>query len=91
MNFDGIYNYYERLVYDEVMRLLAKQNRLYSTDDAEDIACIALNQCPSRYVRHSVDTAFFMSENEREEMESIVSTVVNEAFDRVKAHPGVPD
>lgn len=90
MNFDGIYNYYERLVYDEVMKVLNQNNIQLSTDNAEDIACLALNQLPARYVRHSVDAAFYLGGEEREKMYNAVATAVETAFEQVKKHPGRP-
>ena len=90
MNFDGIYNYYERLVYDEVMKVLNQGNVQLSTDNAEDIACLALNQLPARYVRHSVDAAFFLGGAERDKMYKAVSAAVETAFEQVKKHPGRP-
>ena len=91
MNFDGLFNYYERLVYDEIMRQFAHQTESFSNSDAEDIACLALNQLPTRYVRHSVDTAYFLKENDREKMDHDVTHAVLAAMQRVRTHPGVPD
>lgn len=90
MNFDGIYNYYERLVYDEVMKVLSQNKTQLSTDNAEDIACLALNQLPSRYVRHSVDAAFYLSGADREKMYKAVADAVETAFQQVIKHPGRP-
>ena len=73
MNFDGIYNYYERLVYDEVMKIQDKHNISFNTDNAEDIACLALNQLPARYVRHSVDAAFYLGGTESAKMDKAVT------------------
>lgn len=91
MNFDGIYNYYERLVYDNVIKIIKENNMSASNDNAEDIACLALNKLPARYVRHSVDAAFYLSGEEREKMISAVNDAVNSAFEQVKSHPGKPD
>lgn len=91
MNFEGIYNYYERLVYDEIMRQFAQQTVAFSKDDAEDIACLALNHLPARYVRHSVDTAFFLTSDERKKMDLAVSLAVDTAYQRVRSHPSVQD
>ena len=91
MNFDGIYNYYERIVHEEVMDVLSAENADYKIDDAEDIACLALNQLPAKYVRHSIDTAFFLAEGECEDMNKAVKQAVKAAFERVKSHPGVKD
>lgn len=91
MNFDDIYNYYERMVYEEVMGELSAGNAHYKIDDAEDIACLALNKLPAKYVRHSVDMAFFLAEGEREDMKKAVTHAVNSAVERVILHPGVKD
>ena len=91
MNFDGIYNYYERIVHEEVIKVLSAENSDYKIDDAEDIACLALNQLPAKYVRHSIDTVFFLVEGECENMNKAVVQAVKTAFDRVKSHPGVKD
>ncbi len=91
MNFDGIYNYYERMVYEEIMGVLSAQDTAYKMDDAEDIACLALNTLPAKYVRHSVDTAFFLAEGLRVEMQKAVQLAVKKALHRVKSHPGVKD
>ena len=34
-----------------------------------DVACVALNRLPPRYIRHEVDFAFYLSERERTESE----------------------
>lgn len=91
MNFDGIYNYYEHMVQEEVMRILRSLKNSYSRDDAEDIACLALNQLPARYVRHGVDTAFFLVEGERADIEVAIAEAVKKALQRVKGHPGIAD
>ena len=30
-----------------------------------DVACVALNRLPARYVRHDVDMVFYLTEQER--------------------------
>ena len=91
MNFDGIYNYYEQLVYDEIRKTTTKQAANYSEDDAEDIACLALNHLPARYVRHSVDIAYYLDDAEKAQMEKAVSESVAKAIARVMSHPGNVD
>ena len=91
MNFDGIYNYYERLVYDEVINILNDNNMPFSIDNAEDIACLALNQLPARYVRHSVDAAFYLGGAESEKMYKAVKAAVETAFEQVRKNPGKSD
>ena len=91
MNFDGIYNYYERLVYDEVLKELNGRKLPFDIDTAEDIACLALNQLPARYVRHSIDTAFYLGGHEREEIHQAVITAVLKALEQVMKNPSRPD
>jgi hypothetical protein len=45
-----------------------------------DIACVALNKLPARYIRHDVDHAFFMSGDERENHRRRVALAVEQAF-----------
>ena len=87
MNFDGIYNYYERLVYDEIVKTLNTKKIPFSNDNAEDIACLALNKLPARYIRHGVDAAFFLTVAERDELAKSVSDAVKHAFEQVAKNP----
>jgi competence protein ComFB len=61
---DLITNYYEALVVDCIRRKLAGSAKLRDDDYLADVACVALNRLPSRYVRHIVDTRFFESEKD---------------------------
>lgn len=91
MNFDGIYNYFEHMVQEEVTRILTLQDNSFSRDGAEDIACLALNQLPAKYVRHYVDAAFLLAEGERGNIEVAVAEAVKKALQRIKTHPGIAD
>ncbi len=86
MTFDSIHNYYERLVLDEIAHL--PETLLPHDDDdfVSDVACVALNQLPARYVRHNVDMAFYMTADEREQMEQAVQRAVRFAVDYVNKH-----
>lgn len=79
---DTIHNYYERMVLEETQRLLADQPT--TAELLADIACVALNNLPPRYIRHDVDMAFYLSPRERIEMEDKVSAAVQEAIVFVK-------
>lgn len=61
---DLITNYYENLVHDQIQRRLAGSAHAHDDDYIADVACVALNRLPARYVRHIVDTRFFESEEE---------------------------
>lgn len=50
-NFSTVHNYYERLVFE----VMAEKDLDISEDTYADIACVALNQLPSVYIRHDLD------------------------------------
>jgi len=51
------------------------------------VVCVALNNLPSRYVRHSVDIAFYLTIPERVQMDTLVRNAVEEAFSLVTKNP----
>ena len=78
---DGIHNYYERMVLEEIRRVLPDRGG----DLVADIACVALNHLPPRYIRHDVDMAFYLSPREQMEMEEKVRTAVQQAISFVQS------
>ena len=54
-------------------------------DILADVACVALNRLPPRYIRHEVDFAFYLSDKERANTERAISEAVNFAFEFVQA------
>ena len=82
MHFDSIHNYYETLVVRELMQCFVEDVKNIDEDYLQDIACIALNMLPARYVRHDVDMAFFLTSKERSEMEK----AINDAVLKAKVH-----
>lgn len=87
MILDSIHNHYERLVFDEILRYQKEQDKTFSEQLLEDVACLALNHLPARYVRHSVDIAFYLTTKEHAEMDQDVHDAVNAAFELVRLHP----
>lgn len=87
MILDSIHNHYEKLVFDEVMHQQSETGVLYEEHVLEDVVCVALNHLPSRYVRHSVDIAFYLTIDEREQMQALVRDAVEQAFTIVTANP----
>jgi len=86
MAFDNINNYFEKLVF-EVLQDKVNKNEVDNNEDfLGDIACVALNQLPSRYVRHNVDMVFYMTMEEREQNQVIVEDAVMMAIDYVQKH-----
>lgn len=83
---DTIHNYYERLVVEKLMAM-------YNVGDMPeellaDIACVALNRLPPRYVRHDVDMAFYLSPHEYDEIENKVQNAINAGIAFVEQRGG---
>lgn len=82
-NFEQVHNYYERLVFEEVVRR-APTFADFSNDMLADVACVALNRLPARYVRHDVDMMFYLTEQERHAIELSLEEVLQFAFGFVR-------
>ncbi len=82
MDFDHFHNFYERLVLDEIVRLDTE----FTTDNnfRADVACVALNHLPPRYVRYDVDMSFFLSPQEYAEIEKKINEAVTKALMHVR-------
>lgn len=85
MGFEGIHNYYEQLVFQK----LSSMDLTTNEDLVEDIACIALNQLPARYVRHNVDMVFYMTADEHKKMYDDIDNAVNTAIEYVSKHDDI--
>ncbi|MBE0471027.1 MAG: late competence development ComFB family protein [Methyloprofundus sp.] len=83
MAFDAVHNYYEKLVFEEIAQFYDDGH--LEEDEIEDIACIALNKIPPRYIRHHVDMCFFMIEQDRREMLDQVKDAVAFAYEKVQS------
>jgi len=79
INFEQVHNYYERLVFESVAGL-AESYPDYSADNLADVACVALNRMPARYVRHDVDMMFYLTEKERQGIEESLNDSLSFAF-----------
>ena len=73
-------NYYEQLVFDYINEHFLDT---YSEEVLQDIACLALNHLPPRYIRHQVDLTFYMSPGEHDEMVKRVENAIKLAVGRV--------
>ncbi|CAK0780724.1 hypothetical protein CCP4SC76_7570005 [Gammaproteobacteria bacterium] len=78
--FSSVNNYYERMVFEQLPLILAEQGEGPDEDFMEDLACIALNRLPPRYVRHSVDLAFSLNDREWEELQAQVEQAIHDAI-----------
>ena len=84
-DFDSIFNRHERAVYEAVRAQAARFPHLATPELLADIACVALNRLPPRYIRHEVDFAFYLTDRERGENERATAEAVNFAFEFVQA------
>ena len=85
MDFDSIYNRQERSVVTAVMAGAEQHPGLQQPDLLADVACVALNRLPPRYIRHETDFSFYLSEKERADNEMAVREAVEDAFNFVQA------
>jgi len=82
--FDEIHNHREPAVLDGIAEL-APSYPHFSTDLLADVACVALNRLPPRYIRHTVDFSFYLTEQERLQMDTAIVDAVAYAFNFVSA------
>lgn len=80
-----IHNFYEHLVLKEIEKQGLEQT--LSPPQLADLCCLALNQLPAHYIRHSVDMLYFTTQAEQSEMEQNVSRALRLAHDRILAVP----
>ena len=83
-DFTSLRNYYEHPVVDAVMAA-APHYPMLGEEELPDVACVALNRLPTRYIRHQADLAFYLTEKERQENEKQVNEAVSYAFEFVQA------
>lgn len=76
----NIHNYYENLVSDEIRYRIKEEYTEIDNDLIIDVSCVALNRLPARYIRHTVDLAFYLTQDELIEMRKNVANAVSDAF-----------
>lgn len=81
---DQIHNYYEMKVVETVEELARPKG--YTEDQLVDIACLALNNLPSRYFRHEVDMVFYMSGEELDNISQKARLAVSNAIQFLETH-----
>ncbi|GGD56296.1 late competence development ComFB family protein [Lacimicrobium alkaliphilum] len=74
---DDIHNYYEHLVLEKIEQM--GLDKTENQDYLADLCCLTLNQVPPRYIRYEVDMAFYVSPNERHQMEMNVASALSKA------------
>ena len=86
IDFSSVRNLNERAVHAAVQAHAERYPGI--ADDQEllaDVACVALNRLPPRYIRHQVDYVFYLSESEREASSKALAEAVDDAFGFVQA------
>ena len=86
MSYDNLHNYYEQLVFTRLSEMVQAEFIASEPDFLEDVACVALNNLPSRYVRYDVDMAFYLTPVDRERIDLEVRNAVSMAVDYVLQH-----
>lgn len=81
-----IYNYFEQKVAEEIQYRVKEEYPNCSADFLTDVACVALNRLPSRYIRYQVDMAFYMTQDELMHSNKLVADAVSDAFNFVINH-----
>ena len=84
-DFESIQNFHERAVFGAIQARRGDYPHLKDGELLADIACVALNRLPPRYIRHAVDFAFYLSEKERAAMDTAINEAVDFAFQFVLA------
>jgi len=82
---ESIRNHHERAVFEAIAEGAARYPFVTQNDLLPDVACVALNRLPPRYIRHEVDMAFYLSERERADTQRAIGEAVDFAFDFVQA------
>lgn len=84
-DFSSLYNHHEREVFGVVAEIAPQFPALNTNELLVDIACVALNRLPPRYIRHEVDFSFYLTESERLEIDAAIHEAVTYAFNFVQA------
>ncbi|MEW5755156.1 MAG: late competence development ComFB family protein [Pseudomonadota bacterium] len=89
MIFETVHNYYEKMVINELQKAIQTRRLEVDSSQLEDIACIALNKLPPRYIKHDVDALFYLTADQQVAMYASVEAAVGEAIDFVLKHPKI--
>jgi hypothetical protein len=81
---DSFHNYYEGVVLECLVDVVRRDPTL-TEDNLADVACIALNHLPPRYVRFDVDMSFYLTTQEREEINLRTREAISSAIETVKS------
>lgn len=80
MAINHIKNYYESLVSEEIQLRANQDYPNQALDFYTDVACVALNSLPAKYIRYEVDLAFYMSQAEHMQIREQTAKAVDYAL-----------
>ena len=83
--YETVNNYYERPVFEAIAKIAPRFADSAQPGLLADVACVALNRLPPRYIRHVVDMAFYLSDVERADFDRAIDEAVSYAFQFVQA------
>lgn len=84
-DFESIHNHHEHAVFEAISSAGADYPLVAANDLLPDVACVALNRLPPRYIRHQADLSFYLSGRQRADDARAVSDAVRFAFEYVQA------
>ena len=83
----NISNYYERLVIDQLWKVVQNSSEPLPEGFIDDVACVALNRLPACYVRSMVDKSSHLTEKMYQDMEKSVAEAVEQAIEQIRMNP----
>jgi len=78
---ESVHNHFEQKVINEINSNYLDSG--LSDTQLADLACIALNRIPPRYIRHDIDMSFYMTSQEYNEIEAKVKQAVEQAYSKL--------
>jgi len=83
-----IHNYYEKLM---VIHLTTTNDYVdFDKEFMADVCCLALTRLPARYIRHEIDMSFYLSSDDRLQMNHQVEEAVKAAVNYLKDRANRP-
>ena len=90
IDFETVHNYNERLIFELISDSAYRYPALSDPELLADVACVALNRMPPRYVCHDVDMSSYMTNDDRAKSEAAVKAAVEFAFSFMQARVASP-
>ncbi len=89
--FESVHNHHEQAVFQLVRTLAPRYAALEESPELlADVACVALNRLPARYIRHSIDLNFYTTDRERQKHDTAILSAVKFAFNFVQSRASLP-